>query len=237
MPTALLLTLVFHIAVWKRKCSCGSFLDRSLHTSVTTYCSCSLRALLWMCHGVSTAWKCQEFPPHSLKQISENTAKYAKFPTATWESPETVPARGMSPYKWRRNPWNIHLSGLKMSSCQLPLTEKKHTHICVWELAGVCSEVLSKTRSMRFLFPQSRHQGCLMALEIRAPCLFACSCETALHQMEDLFVCRTTSVCLCVHVRVERKRSHRSQTGSVETVNYIILFCFPPTLIIFFFVS
>lgn len=66
--------------------------------------------------------------------------------------------------------------------------EGAHTHICVRELAKVCSEVLSKRCSVRFLLPWSTHQGCLMALEIRAACLFVSLRETALHQTEDLFV-------------------------------------------------
>lgn len=77
-----------------KKNSCGSFLDRSLHTSVTTYCSCSLRALLRMCHCVSAAWNARNFQPSTLANIRKHYAKYAKFLASTWNTPKTVMCRG-----------------------------------------------------------------------------------------------------------------------------------------------
>lgn len=74
--------------------SCGSFLDRSLHTSVTTYCSCSLRALLRICHCVSAAWNARNFQPSTLANIRKHYAKYAKFLASTWNTPKTVMCRG-----------------------------------------------------------------------------------------------------------------------------------------------
>jgi len=42
-------------------------------------------------------------------------------------------------------------------------------------------------------------QECLMAQEIRRACLFVCLHETALHQMDDLFIFNT-SVCKHMHL-------------------------------------
>lgn len=65
-------------------------------------------------------------------------------------------------------------------------------------MAKDCSEVLQRAAVYALALPWSAHRECLMALEIKAACLFVCLCEAALHQMEDLFVFNT-SVCVSVH--------------------------------------
>ena len=184
----------------RRKCCCGSFLDRSLHTSVTTHCSCSLRASLQMYPGVSTAWKAWNSPVRSLRletKIGKHLAKYARFLASSWNTLETLQCRVCH-----------HIIGIIICKILIwvvwkwaTVTDRKggaHPHLCVRVGKGLCWSVIKKPQYALPL-PWSTHQGCLMALEIRAACLFFLLVwETVLHRMEDLFVF-ITSVCMWIH--------------------------------------
>lgn len=77
------------------------------------------------------------------------------------------------------------------------VTDRKraHPHLCVRVGKGLFWSVI---KELQYALPRpwSMHQECLMALEIRAACLFACLCKTTLHQMKELFGFIIT-VCIC----------------------------------------
>lgn len=83
-----------------------------------------------------------------------------------------------------------------MSSCQLSLTEKEHTDICVesffWRAIKKLQYVLP--------FPWSTHQNFLMAMEIRALCLLACVRQFYIRRKTCLFSTPPNLYVLCIYV-------------------------------------
>lgn len=66
----------------RRECSSGSFFDRSLHTSVTAYCSRSFKSLAADARRCQHCLKCRKFPEQEHEETLQSVRSFF-LPAAT----------------------------------------------------------------------------------------------------------------------------------------------------------